>query len=248
MFFKKAAVAAFSAGATLALVVAPVGAQDSVSYSGTFGELNDSGASGTFTMEVAGTSAVVEVTMMGMVDLVHAQHIHGVVGTANSCPDISLDTDGDGLISTVEGVPSYGAVLVSLTTEGDTGPDSSLAIERFPVAAGGTYTYTQTIELAADVAGGLDDFLVIVHGVDLDGSGEYDGDAKSKLDAALPLEATLPAACGKVVAAAAAPSGGVATGAGGTADSTSSGAAGLALVAAGGAAALLFSRQRRRLA
>jgi len=46
----------------------------------------------------------------------HPQHIHGLdkpVRTA-TCPDISADTNADGLISVAEGLPSYGPIVLPL--------------------------------------------------------------------------------------------------------------------------------------
>ena len=109
------------------------------------------------------------------------------------------DRDGDGLINTVEGQPSYGPILNSLTTSGDTTPGSSLAVDRFPVAdEAGNLTYGRTLELSPDVAACLGEHALVQHGVDLNGNGVYDGPA-SILDPAVPMEATLPANCGLIV-------------------------------------------------
>ncbi len=43
--------------------------------------------------------------------------------------------------------------------------------------------------------------VLVLHGVDKDGSGAYDGDVMSDLDPTLPMEATAPAACGAFAAA-----------------------------------------------
>lgn len=252
MFTKKTAVAAAAVAAfALPIVIAvPAGAQDTEEFTGTFGALNESGVSGDFSVTLNGTTADFTINVAGATDAVHAQHIHGEVGAENVCPTPALDEDGDGLISTVEGVPAYGLVKVSLTTEGDSTPDSALAIDRFPTGA--SYTYTRSIELPEDIAGDLGNMNIIVHGLDIDGSGEYDGDAVSSLDPDLPLEATIPVACGKIVLAAAAPTGGVAAGAGGSApaDNTGGTSADLslfALAAAGGTVALLAGRRTRRV-
>ena len=66
--------------------------------------------------------------------------------------------------------------------------------------------------------------VVVVHGVDHNDNGKYDGDTKSDLDPSLPTEATDPAICGVLAAA---PAGGVQTGGGGT--SAPNGSLGLAL-------------------
>ncbi len=57
---------------------------------------------------------------------------------------------------------------------------------------------------------------MVVHGVDYNKNGKYDGSTKSDLDPKLPTEATDPALCGVLAAA---PAGGMDTGAGGTSGS-----------------------------
>ncbi len=44
----------------------------------------------------------------------------------------------------------------------------------------------------------LGDLEVVIHGIDLDDSGAYDGAARSSLTDSLPLEATIPVLCGGV--------------------------------------------------
>lgn len=177
---------------------------------------NGSGASGTAQMTLDGTQLTVEITSSGLAPgLPHAQHVHGAIGVVSSCPTPSNDKDGDGLVSTAEGQPAYGAVLTSLTISGDSSADSALAVDRFPTAnADGSQTYSQTVTISQDMADNFGDLAVVQHGIDLNGNGEYDGDAKSSLDPSLPLEATIPANCGKVMGM---PGGGVQTGGGGTA-------------------------------
>lgn len=162
-----------------------------------------------------------EITSSGLTPgLPHAQHIHGGMSLVSSCPTPANDTDGDGLVNTAEGQPAYGAVLTSLTTSGDTSADSALAVDRFPTANDdGSQTYSQTVTIDQDMADNLGNFAIVQHGIDLDDSGMYDGDAKSSLDPELPLEATIPANCGKVMGM---PAGGVQTGGGGTATESSS--------------------------
>lgn len=134
-------------------------------------------------------------------NLPHAQHVHGV--GLGQCP--TADRAGeDGLISTAEGVPDYGGVQVSLTTNGDTSPASALAVDRFPVANGlDFYLYGRVLTIGEDipeeVGYDLDEYHVVVHGIDVNGNGAYDFDAgESSLDPSLPLEATVPAACGEI--------------------------------------------------
>jgi hypothetical protein len=111
----------------------------------------------------------------------HAQHIHFGEEARHECPTMDEAGDDDKL-DTTEGAPAYGPVAVSLTTEGDTSPDSTLAVERFP--AGGTIEYDRdNIEVSADLAEAIarGEGVVVIHGVDYDDSGKYDGDEKSDL-------------------------------------------------------------------
>ena len=232
----------------VAITTSPALAQDA-GYSGTLGPLNDSGASGDITVSVEGTTVTVTATVNNVVDLVHAQHLHGEFDFENSCPGPDLDEDGDGVISTAEGVPNYGTVKLSLTTDGGTDSSYALAVESFPVGSGGSYTYTRSFEVDQETADGIGDLLFVVHGFDKDGSGEYDGDAVSSLSDDLPLEATMPIACAQLVATGATPAGAVAAGAGGSAQSTTSAApfafAFAAIVIGGSAFALTRGRRLR---
>ncbi|MDQ3064663.1 MAG: hypothetical protein M3Q36_00105 [bacterium] len=186
---------------------------------------------GTFTVSTTGSSP----------ELAHAQHIH--IGGTNTCPDISADKSGDGLINTTEGDPSYGPIAVSLTTSGDTSKDSGVAVDRFPVANDdGTVTYERTFDLPEGVtADMISNGVVVTHGVsEISGDkAKYDGEAKSDIPGTeeLPLEATLPATCGKLTAM---PVKGVSTGSGGTSGFENTGAlvAGATALAAGAALAV----------
>ena len=138
-------------------------------------------------------------------DLPHAMHIHGFEEAVAECPSLARDEDGNGLIDTLEGLPDYGGILVSLTTSGGTGGlfEDGLALDRFPVAnRAGFVTYQRTIDIPADVAETLDNHHIVVHGHDLNGNGVYDGPSSSLSDvvgADVPLEAELPVACGTLV-------------------------------------------------
>jgi hypothetical protein len=132
--------------------------------------------------------------------LPHAIHIHGkeAAGEIATCPgaDRRDDLVDDGLIETVEGVDDYGPVLVSFTTRGDTSADSTLALDRFPVAnPNGRVTYRRTLTVPRRLAGRLDELHVVVHGDDLDNDGAYGG-RTTALGA--PLEGELPVACGRI--------------------------------------------------
>jgi hypothetical protein len=160
-------------------------------------QLNDSGARGLGVVKLDGNEADVRIFASGLLpDHPHAQHFH--IDGAGECPTSERDTNGDGIISTVEGQPDYGTIGTSLTTTGDTSPSSGLAVDRFPTAPNGLVKYDRTITVSDEAAQNLRDgnAVIVLHGIDANNSGTYDGDAPSELNPALPLEATAPAACG----------------------------------------------------
>ncbi|MFH5822893.1 hypothetical protein [Georgenia sp. AZ-5] len=180
-------------------------------------ELNDSGASGRATVVVKNSRIKhVQVHASGLTpDAPHAQHIHFGDDARNECPTAFDDSNDDGRLTTLEGVPAYGPVVVSLTTEGDTSPASLLAVDRFPVAQHGWYLYSRSNIKFTDVEGtGYDggvgtarqiadavrdgEGVVVIHGIDYDGNGAYSlsKEGASELDPTLPAEATDPAVCG----------------------------------------------------
>jgi hypothetical protein len=118
--------------------------------------------------------------------------------------DKTLLTAGDGLLSTVEGKPAHGEIQVSLTTEGDVGPDSALAVERIPVAsASGEVSYERTFDLTRiDGDSPLEDVVIVQHGIDtISPNGESEPPPPvSSLNPDLPLETTAPVNCGAVLA------------------------------------------------
>ncbi|MBM2622077.1 hypothetical protein JIG36_41900 [Actinoplanes sp. LDG1-06] len=213
-------------------------------------ELNNSDARGSATLTATDTGDLrISIRSTGLVpNSPHAQHLHGsITGMDFHCPDMSADTNGNGYVSTEEGMPAYGDIFVSLTTRGDTSKASGLAVDRMPTAdAKGTLTYDRTIagaDLPAGTIKHLKDLHIVQHGVDANGNGKYDLDglgestlAKSAGLSGIPEEATDPATCGMVSGAAAGsvPVGGVATGDGSTRDQAAVwyGAGGLALLAA----------------
>jgi hypothetical protein len=164
--------------------------------------LNRSGAEGHAILEKEGTKKIeTEIHTKGLAaKLPHAQHIHGFKKAVSECPTLAASGD-DNLITTAEGLPSYGPIQVSLTTKGDTSPNSALAVDRFPVAnAKGSVEYERTFSVPSNVAKNLGKKVIVQHGVDLNDNGRYDFKAagKSELDPSLPQEATIPATCGVI--------------------------------------------------
>ena len=224
--------------------------EGSTSFQADLGALNDSGVDGTGMVTLDGNTATVMIEANGLLaGAPHAQHFH--IGAEGTCPTGDVDEDGDGFLSTTEGAPFYGAIGASLTTTGDTSPDSGLAVDRFPTAEGGTLTYERTFEVSEDVHKAFENgtAVLVLHGIDQNGSGTYDGDVMSDLDPSLPMEATAPAACGALTAAqmGTAPTGGAETGAGSTAGIEQQVAIGLgaaALAGAAGAGAIAYRRRQ----
>ena len=193
------------------------GGARTVSLSADLSELNGSGASGSATVIIRNQKIQhIEVHATGLSpDAPHAQHIHYGNDARNECPTLFDDSSGDGRINTVEGLPAYGPVVVSLTTTGDTSPASILAVDRFPVSEDGSYHYVRSNIAFTDVsgtgyAGGggtakqiadsvrEGEGVLVIHGIDYDGSGGYSlsSEGASELDPSLPAEATDPAVCG----------------------------------------------------
>ncbi len=194
------------AGVALAMLAMPVVGAANVDF---FAGLSpvphattaDSGsdASGQASIEyVRGTTYLVTVNASGLSpNLPHLAHIHGVVKAQNECPPASA-AGTDGLIDTLDGLPSYGPILVTFATSGDTSAAAGLNIGTAPVAdANGNLFFQREIKIKGNVAANLDDLHVVIHGEDLNDNGTYDGQA-STLAPGVPLEAELPVACGTI--------------------------------------------------
>ncbi|WP_181037555.1 CHRD domain-containing protein [Arthrobacter sp. ZGTC412] len=235
--------------AALAASGSPALAHDgSDHYQSTLNQLNGSAGSGTITVDVTGNQAHVVLNVSGMpttfmdAPYPHVQHIHG--GAQGVCPDPSADKDGDQVISTTEGAPSYGGIVTTLSTSGDTSPAAGLDLK--VGGQGAAYTVDRTFELNAETKAALaaGTAVVVVHGLDpatLSAAGQA---AKSDLAPTLPLAATSPALCGTLTAGQMQmPAGGADTG---IATETGTGAlaigSGLALVALAGGAYVVRRR------
>lgn len=168
----------------------------------TFGRLtalNNSGAEGSAEAIVSGRNVVVDVDARKLLaGLPHAQHIHFGAKARHECPT-AADAGQDAQLTTVDGLPAYGPVRVSLTTKGNTGAKSVLAVTRYPTAPNGTISYNRQVRTSKRVARAIrrGEAVYVLHGVDYNGNGTYDfkGNGKSDLDPSLPAEATDPAAC-----------------------------------------------------
>ncbi len=164
--------------------------------------LNNSGGYGRANVVFDGHHARVSIDAFDLAKgLPHAQHIHFGKDARHECPTAFDDSNLDHRVNVAEGAPAYGPIVKSLTKEGDTSPDSALAVDRFPTAPKGQEHYDRRINfsdhaVARAIKNGKG--VIVIHGVDYNGNGEYDfeGAGESELDPNLPAEATDPAICG----------------------------------------------------
>jgi hypothetical protein len=207
------------------------------------------GGTGQAMVEISGTTLSFTLAAQGLLaDAPHAAHIHFGQDARHECPTDEDNTDPTEFFTTTEGAPAYGEIVVSLTTEGDTSPDSALAVDRFGV--GDDFEYSRgDVQVSEDVAQAILDgeSAVVIHGVDYDGDGAYSEGERgaSELDESLPGEATDPALCGVLAASQMGemPEGGVETGAGSTTGVENAGLIGLGALATVGGGALLIRRR-----
>jgi hypothetical protein len=175
-------------------------------YSTTLNPLNHSTGSGTFSLVLTGNQAVITEHTAGLAATFkgnpypHVQHIH--VNAKGTCPTTAADTNGDGVISTTEGQPSYGPIGTSLTLSGDTSPAAAAALTVAP--SGASYDYTRTITLDSKTVDSITagTAVIVVHGLDPATLSAKAQGEPSDLVPSLPLAATSPALCGTLVAGA----------------------------------------------
>ncbi|MGB9378811.1 MAG: hypothetical protein WCB04_15005 [Mycobacteriales bacterium] len=221
------------------------------SYQTTLNPLNHSSGSGMATVSLNGDQAQVHVSWSGLPDKFgggpypHVQHIH--IGGAGHCPTQSADKNADGVISTTEGGPAYGAIGTTLSTKGDTSPKSGTDIKIAP--GGGSTDYNRSIKLSSDTVASLKNgsAVIVVHGLDPATLSKKAQKEKSDLVPSLPLAATSPALCGVLSAM---PTGGAATGTGSTSGLEDSGLIGLGggMLALGAGVAIYAVGRRRQAA
>jgi len=223
----------------------PAAAADGTNYQATLNPLNHSTGSGSLNLSLNGNEATITENVTGLAAkfgdaaFPHVQHIHG--GAMGTCPTTSADKDGDGVISTTEGGPSYGPIVTTLHKTGDTSPAAGTNIKTAP--SGASYSYSRTITLSAESLAALKGgtAVIVVHGLDPSTLSAKAQAAKSELVPSLPLAATSPALCGKLTSMA---SGGVATGGGSTSGIQDEGLYALSGALLLGAGATMAARRR----
>ena len=177
---------------------------DTTTFEANLGAVNGSNATGSVWISLTGDQATVTQDVSGLAATFdgnpypHVQHIH--IDGAGTCPAPEADTNGDGVISTTEGGPSYGKIGTTLSTSGDTSDKAALDLAVGGMGASYKYerTFTMNAETIAAVKAGTG--VVVVHGLDpatLTAAGQA---AMSELVPSLPLAATSPALCGTLVA------------------------------------------------
>ena len=173
-------------------------------YTTTLGQLNKSGASGSVSISLTGSTATITEHVSGLATTFggnpypHVQHIH--IDGQGACPTPAADTSGDGVISTTEGGPAYGKIGTTLSTKGDTTPAAALTLNVAP--SGGTFDYNRTFDLDAATVASIQagKAVVVVHGLDPSTLSPAAQAEKSELVPSLPLAATSPALCGVLAA------------------------------------------------
>jgi CHRD domain len=148
-------------------------------------------ATGHVDLTQRGTQLTVHLTVNGLDGGVHLAHIHGIRQATNECPTLAADADGNGLVDIAEGLPSYGPVQVTLSKDtNDRGTMLDWTRQ---------FTHLDSGDGIASL-GPLDQYAIVVHGVDLDGDGvatnpDADGDGVAN---PADNEISMPAVCGVI--------------------------------------------------
>jgi hypothetical protein len=243
---------AVALGAAALAMPGAASAAGSTHYQADLNALNHSSASGSVMISLNGSEATITEEVSGLADKFggnpypHVQHIH--IGAKGECPSTSADANGDGVISTTEGAPSYGAIGATLSKSGDSSPAAGTTLTVAP--SGASFNYSRTITLDSKTMASLTDgtAVIVVHGLDPATLSKKAQAAKSDLVPSLPLAATSPALCGTLVASqmSSMPGGGSDTGGGSTSGIEDQAVLGFggALLAAGLGAGALAMRRR----
>lgn len=176
--------AALAAGFASSMAYA---AHPDATYVAELNALNTSGGSGTAVVAIKGDTLTVVISATGLTPgQSHAQHIHGSDSDPSFdafCPNISFDTDGDNLVTIPEGAPAYGAVLLSLSTDGTSTGEAPVADENGNLAYSQTFTLGSDGNIATPELLPLENRVIVLHGQNVMGT----------------YNATLPAVCGQLV-------------------------------------------------
>jgi Cu/Zn superoxide dismutase len=144
---------------------------------------------GTVDLHQTGTNLEVHVVVDGLDDGIHLAHIHGMRQAEAECPTLSADANMDGFVDFAEGLPDYGPVQLTLS-QGETG--TMLDYVR-------NFRHLDSGDGIASL-GPLDQYAIVIHGVDLDGDGVADDPDVDGNGAGDPPgnEISMPALCGVI--------------------------------------------------
>ncbi|WP_052440744.1 hypothetical protein [Streptacidiphilus anmyonensis] len=219
-------------------------------YMATLNPLNHASGSGMLMLQLTGSKAVITEDVKGLAATFmnapypHVQHIH--INGMGTCPTASADKNGDGVVSTTEGGPAYGAIGTTLSLTGDTSPAAGTDVKIAPSGADFHYSRTITLDQATVASIKAGKAVIVVHGLDPTTLSAKAQAEPSDLVPSLPLAATSPALCGPlgVSQMAMVPTASVNTGGGGTSGIHDPWlyAAGAGLAAAAGGALVLRRR------
>ncbi|MQA63775.1 MAG: hypothetical protein GEU86_20430 [Actinophytocola sp.] len=144
---------------------------------------------GTVDLHQTGSNLEVHVSVDGLDDGTHLAHIHGMRQAEAECPALSADANMDGRVDFAEGLPDYGPVQLTLSRgEAGTMLDYVRAFRHLDSGDG----------IAS--LGSLDQYAIVIHGVDLEGDGVVDNPDVDGNGAGEPPgnEISMPALCGVI--------------------------------------------------
>ena len=184
--------AAIVGAAAVIVADSAVEAQPSGStYRAVLDDLNGSGASGTATLTLTGRSLSIHLVATGLgTGGVHLAHVHGLVdknrAPDSTCPTLAQDTDGDGFIELVEGIPTYGPILIDMM---NVDPDLD-----------GNVDFTTTRELSGNASVlPLNKRHVVIHGQNVPAAG---AGTPNEVNGTAGFKVILPNLCGEIRAVA----------------------------------------------
>lgn len=179
-------------GAAFLAADRPVAAQPAAStYRAVLEPVNGSGASGTATLTLSGRSLRIHLQATGLgTGGAHLAHVHGLVdknrAVDSTCPTSAQDTDGDGFVELLEGVPVYGPILIDMM---NVDPDGD-----------GNVDFTTTRELSGNASVlPLNKRHVVIHGQTVGTAG---AGTTGEVDGTAGFKVILPNLCGEIRAVA----------------------------------------------